>query len=53
VIECCKTLNDRIEPVRQKLKDKSWTTVINKCFAEKIDLCVRSWYGIGKNIKIV
>jgi len=43
VIKCCNDLNARIGPVRDKLQDKSWKTVINKCFGDGIDLSSRTF----------
>ncbi|XP_013406957.1 xanthine dehydrogenase isoform X2 [Lingula anatina] len=41
VIECCKMLKTRMDPVRQKMVDPKWEDLVNKCFQENVDLCAR------------
>ncbi|XP_060570673.1 uncharacterized protein LOC132728960 [Ruditapes philippinarum] len=41
VIECCKTLKERMAPVRAKITDPTWLKVINECYNEGIDLSAR------------
>ena len=41
IIECCKKLNDRIEPVKKKMKSPTWLQVIQKCYDEGVDLSAK------------
>ncbi|KAL4223518.1 hypothetical protein ACF0H5_016989 [Mactra antiquata] len=43
IIECCKILNDRMAPVKEKMKDPTWVQLINECYSEGIDLTARYW----------
>ncbi|VVC98187.1 unnamed protein product [Leptidea sinapis] len=38
IIKCCKTLNDRLQPVREEMKNATWLDVVQKAGNDEIDL---------------
>jgi hypothetical protein len=40
-MECCKMLNERIEPVREKNPDASWKEIIAMCGLQGVDLSAK------------
>ncbi len=44
IIQCCKELNSRLEPIRQMMPaGYTWEELIAKATSEKLDLCSRYW----------
>ena len=41
VVECCRILNARIEPIKKKMKSPTWKELIQKCYEEGVDLAAR------------
>ncbi|XP_053383995.1 uncharacterized protein LOC123535767 isoform X2 [Mercenaria mercenaria] len=44
IMNACKELNDRLQPVRVKMGKPTWLELINECYAEGIDLAAHSWF---------
>ncbi|XP_037946121.1 indole-3-acetaldehyde oxidase-like [Teleopsis dalmanni] len=40
VRKCCNTLNERLKPVKEELKDADWQKIINEAYNRKINLIV-------------
>ncbi|XP_001654510.2 xanthine dehydrogenase [Aedes aegypti] len=47
VKKACEILMERMKPLREKLLDKSWEQITQKCYNEKIDLCAMYQYKEG------
>lgn len=40
-MKACQELNERIRPVKEKIPDADWSTLIEQCFYSNIDLTAR------------
>ncbi|XP_052261039.1 uncharacterized protein LOC127865162 isoform X4 [Dreissena polymorpha] len=44
VVNACQMINQRIAPVKAKLKDPTWLQIVQECYNEGIDLATHSWF---------
>uniref|UniRef100_A0A4D5RAG3 Xanthine dehydrogenase n=1 Tax=Scolopendra viridis TaxID=118503 RepID=A0A4D5RAG3_SCOVI len=51
VMECCKKLVNRMQPIREKLKDPTWKELVDACFFANVDLIARHMYGPEDKVK--
>lgn len=40
-MKACQVLNERIRPIREKMPDAVWSTLIEDCFNNNVDLTAR------------
>ncbi|XP_070198779.1 xanthine dehydrogenase/oxidase-like [Littorina saxatilis] len=43
VIECCKTLKSRMDPIRLQMDKPSWTQLVSECYKKGVDLSATAY----------